>query len=76
MTDRYDEQIDHMLEGYVIGDVSRIGLKQEIAAALRAAVEEEREQCALLHEQIDISEGVSAMAAVIDYRDGIRARST
>jgi len=47
---------------------------QAVALLLKRRVQEEREACALLHEQVDVSDGVEPMALAIAYRDLIRAR--
>jgi hypothetical protein len=44
-----------------------------LSAARLAGAEEMRERCALLHEQVDVSDGREPMAVVIQYRDMIRA---
>ena len=52
-----------------------------IAQAIREAVAEEREECALLHDSISPTcdhekpgTGAGAMRAIIQYRNAIRAR--
>lgn len=43
-----------------------------VANLLRRVDREAREECARLHEQIDVSDGREPMAVVIEYRDKIR----
>lgn len=49
-------------------------VSRAIEKAIVDAVMEEREACALLHEQVDVTEGRNPMSVVIEYRDRIRSR--
>ena len=63
-----------------LDEIDRAALAQDIAQAIEQARREEREACALLHQDIDPRcdhegehPGAGAMGAVIRYRDAIRA---
>ena len=71
------------IELWQAGDRTLGSLSMLITDAITAAVEEEREACAVLHSNIDPrcsheaehgDPGGGAMGAVIRYRDAIRAR--
>lgn len=58
----------------LLPDEDETELSREIEKAIVDAVMEEREACALLHEQVDVTEGRNPMSVVIEYRDRIRSR--